>query len=215
MRSYHQYCGLAKALDLVGDRWTLLIVRELLILGASRYTDLQQGLPGIATNLLATRLRELEDAGIVARDEAPPPAPATLFRLTARGRQLEPAIAALGAWAGPMMAACAPDDEVRSHWLALPVRFYLTDTKPKRPPITIEVRTGDEPMLIEIAGGEVTARRGTSAHPNAVISGPPQLILGLLLRRLSLAAARVRGLSFHGEPEVLRRIAPRGPAHHS
>jgi DNA-binding HxlR family transcriptional regulator len=212
MRSYQQYCGLAKALDLVGDRWTLLIVRELLILGPSRYTDLQHGLPGIATNLLAARLRDLEDAGIVARDEAPPPAPATLFRLTERGRQLETAIAALGAWAGPMMTECAPGDEVRSHWLALPVRFYLTDTKPSRPPIAIEVRTGDQPMLIEAAGGQVRARRGTLAHPNAVISGPPQLILGLLTRRLSLAAARARGLSFQGERDVLRRIGPRDRA---
>ena len=73
MRSYGQYCSIAKALDVVGDRWTLLIVRELLIRGACRYTDLKDGLPGIATNLLADRLRELESAGLIRREEAPPP----------------------------------------------------------------------------------------------------------------------------------------------
>ena len=73
MRSYKQFCGLAKALEIIGDRWTLLIVRELLARGRSRYTDLQDGLPGIATNLLADRLRELEEAGIIQREDAPPP----------------------------------------------------------------------------------------------------------------------------------------------
>src|SRR5207245_1774744 len=82
MRSYGQFCGLAKSLDVIGDRWTLLIVRELLIRGPSRYTDLQYGLPGIATNLLAERLRDLEAEGIVTKEVAPPPVATTLFRLT-------------------------------------------------------------------------------------------------------------------------------------
>jgi len=90
VRSYKQYCALAKALDVIGDRWTLLIVRELLIRGFCRYTDLRNGLPGIATNLLADRLRELEQAGIVCREDAPPPIATTLFHLTGRGKELEP-----------------------------------------------------------------------------------------------------------------------------
>src|SRR5262249_56563671 len=98
MRSYGQYCGLAKALDVIGDRWTLLIVRELLIRGACRYTDLRNGLPGIATNLLAERLRELEDAEIIAREEAPPPVATTLFRLTARGAALDAVVEQIGRW---------------------------------------------------------------------------------------------------------------------
>ncbi len=96
MRSYHQYCGLAKALDVIGDRWTLLIVRELLLRERCRYTDLRNGLPGIATNLLADRLRELEEAGIVSREEAPPPIATTVFRLTSRGRELEPIVNQIG-----------------------------------------------------------------------------------------------------------------------
>ena len=82
MRSYDEYCAMAKSLDVVGDRWTLLIVRELALSGACRYTDLRNGLPSIATNLLADRLRELERSGVIAREDAPPPIATTLFRLT-------------------------------------------------------------------------------------------------------------------------------------
>src|ERR1700746_2347764 len=99
MRSYDEYCSLAKSLDVVGDRWTLLIVRELLLRGACRYTDLKNGLPGIATNLLADRIRELEAAGLVRREEAPPPIATTLVHLTEAGTELEPVVKALG-WCG-------------------------------------------------------------------------------------------------------------------
>jgi DNA-binding HxlR family transcriptional regulator len=101
MRTYGQYCSLAKALDLLGDRWTLLIVRELLLRGPCRYTDLRDGLPGIATNLLADRLRELQEAGVLAREEAPPPIATTLFSLTPRGEQLKDTLTSSGAGACP------------------------------------------------------------------------------------------------------------------
>src|SRR5919197_3297835 len=104
MRSYDQYCAVARALDVVGDRWSLLIVRELLLRGSCRYTDLRYGLPGIATNLLAERLRELEEAGLVRRVEAPPPIATTLFELTERGRELEDALYALVQWGAPFMS---------------------------------------------------------------------------------------------------------------
>src|SRR5258707_771182 len=114
MRSYGQYCGLAKALDVIGDRWTLLIVRELLLRERCRYTDLRNGLPGIATNLLVERLRELERSGIVSRQEAPPPIAATLFQLTERGRELEPVLHQIGRWGGPLAAKPAKKDAFRS-----------------------------------------------------------------------------------------------------
>src|ERR1700747_3711025 len=118
MRSYGQYCSVAKALDVIGDRWTLLIVRELLLRGPSRYTDLRDGLPGIATNLLAERLRELEEAGVVAREQAPPPLATALFRLTPRGEQLRPVVEHLLLWGAPLMAVQKPEDAVRSEWIA-------------------------------------------------------------------------------------------------
>src|SRR5438445_6248170 len=102
MRSYEQHCALARALDVVGDRWTLLIVRELMIRQPCRYTDLQYGLPGIATNLLADRLRQMEEAGIITREAAPPPIATAVFQLTERGEALRPAMAALGQWGAPL-----------------------------------------------------------------------------------------------------------------
>src|SRR5580692_4963804 len=98
MRSYQQRCGLAKALDVIGDRWTLLIVRELLIRGACRYTDLKDGLPGIATNLLSDRIRDLESGGLIWREDAPPPVATTLYHLTDTGKELTPVLDALGRW---------------------------------------------------------------------------------------------------------------------
>ena len=104
MRSYGQYCSVAKALDMIGDRWALLIVRELLLQGPCRYTDLKNGLPGIATNLLSDRLRELETAGLVRREEAAPPVATALFHLTEAGAELEPVLHALGGWGNRYIA---------------------------------------------------------------------------------------------------------------
>src|SRR4051812_23503443 len=123
MRSYGQYCALAKALDVIGDRWSLLIVRELILRDACRYTDLREGLPGIATNLLADRLRELESAGIVSREKAPPPVATTVFRLTERGLALRPAVHALGRWGAPLLGDDFGDESFRSHWIALPLEW--------------------------------------------------------------------------------------------
>ena len=210
MRSYGQYCSLAKALDLIGDRWTLLIVRELLLRDGCRYTDLQDGLPGIATNLLADRLRHLEQEGIVRREEAPPPVAATLFHLTPRGEQLRPVLVELGRWGAPLMAEETEGESFRSHWLSLPTELFLADRQPGRPPITIEVRTGDEPMLIETVDGRVRARPGRAEHPDAVLTGPPRLVVGVLAGALDLDDARARGLEFEGDPAVLDRL--RAPA---
>ena len=206
MRTYGQFCGLAKALDVVGDRWTLLIVRELLIRGRCRYTDLREGLPGIATNLLATRLAELEQAGIVVREAAPPPIATDLFELTPRGAELEPALRALGTWGAPLLGSCGRGEAFRTHWLALPVRYYLTDRTPNRPRVTIELRAGDEPMTLETVGGAVEARPGPAEDPDAIITGPPEVIIGLLLGELDLARARAAGLKFEGDPAALRRV---------
>ena len=107
-RRYGQFCPLAKALDVLGERWTLLIVRELLS-GPKRYTDLRQGLPGLATDLLATRLRELQETGVVDRREVPPPTPATVYELTERGHALKPAILELARWGRPLLLDPAKD----------------------------------------------------------------------------------------------------------
>jgi DNA-binding HxlR family transcriptional regulator len=208
MRSYGQYCAVAKALDLIGDRWNLLIVRELLIRGPSRYTDLRGGLPGIATNLLAERLRALEEAGVVRREEAPPPIAATLFELTDRGHELGPIIHELGRWGAPLMADAGEQDAFRTHWLAGAAGWFLTDNSPEEQPVEIEVRTGDEPMVIETADGSVRTRLGSAESPDLVLSGAPQLVIGLLSGRLTLADARTQGLGYEGSLKALARVKP-------
>jgi DNA-binding HxlR family transcriptional regulator len=208
VKTYDQYCAAARALDVVGDRWTLLIVRELLVQEPCRYTDLRYGLPGIATNLLADRLRELEENDIIVREEAPPPVATTLFRLTPRGEELRPVLEALGRWGRPLLQQTSGDADFRSHWLALPLEFQLKDNAPDRPPVTIEVHTGDRPIVIEAVEGTVRVRPGTVADPDARLSGTPPLVLGVLTGELDLAKARAAGLEFEGDHKALRRVRP-------
>ncbi|GAA3617947.1 winged helix-turn-helix transcriptional regulator [Microlunatus ginsengisoli] len=209
-RTYGQLCGLALALDLVGDRWSLLIVRELLVRPAgARYTDLRDGLPGIATNLLADRLRDLEAAGVVRREEPRPPVATPVFRLTERGAELRPAVEALAIWGGGAVPAAPADGEFRSRWLVLPAEAMLADRRPAEPGVSIELRTGDEPVLIEVAGGAVHARTGRDAddpNPDLVISGPPKAVLGVISGKLPLGAAAGLGVRLGGEESVLSRV---------
>ena len=173
MRSYGEYCSIAKALDVVGDRWTFLIIRELLIRGGCRYTDLKDGLPGIATNLLSDRIRELEAAGVIWREEAPPPVATTLFHLTEAGAELEPVLDAIGRWGVRYMAEPAEDDEFRGHWFAFPVSFFLRDRDPDGPPVSIELRTASSPVVVEVSGGSTRMRLGSAAAPDLVLRGEP------------------------------------------
>jgi DNA-binding HxlR family transcriptional regulator len=211
MRSYDEYCAIAKSLDLVGDRWTLLIVRELALRGASRYTDVRNGLPGIASNLLAERLRELERSGVISREDAPPPIASTLFRLTPRGEQLRPVLDDLLRWGLPLMTEQKPGDAVRSHWLASALEVMLTDRQPDASPVTVELQTGDQPIVIETRDGKVHARLGPAPSADATITGPPKPILGLLLGLLGPADAEANGVDFQGDPAVLERIRGQTP----
>ncbi len=206
MRSYNQYCAVAKALDVVGDRWTLLVVRELLLQGPCRYTDLQRGLPGIATNLLSERLRELEDHGLVQREEAPPPVATTLYVLTPDGRELEPVLRALGRFGTRFIPSPTGDEAFRSHWLAFPVSEFLRDGDPEAPPATLEIHIGDQPAVIEVGRGEVSVRLGTVPAPDLVLEGDGPTVLGLLSGMLEATDARRRGLRAQGSTALLRRL---------
>jgi DNA-binding HxlR family transcriptional regulator len=212
MRSYGEYCSIAKALDVVGDRWTLLIIRELLIRGGCRYTDLKDGLPGIATNLLADRLRELESAGLLRREDAPPPVATTLFHLTETGAELLPVLDAIGRWGVRYMMAPADGDEFRGHWFAFPASFFLYDSEPDGPPVSIELRGAGSPAVIEVSGGTIRTRLGSAAAPDVVLSGEPRLILALFAGGLSAAEAADLGLQLRGDISALERVLSR-PAH--
>lgn len=207
MRSYDEYCSVAKSLDLVGDRWTLLVIRELLLRGPSRYTDLRNGLPGVATNLLADRLRELEAAGLVAREEAPPPVATTLFRLTERGEGLKPVLDELMRWGLPLMTEQREEDAVRSHWLAGAIEVMLGDRRPDGDPVTLELRIGDEPITVSAREGEMKVTMGRVSDPDAALAGPEKPIMGLLLGFLDRGAAEAMGVTVDGDPDVIGRFA--------
>jgi DNA-binding HxlR family transcriptional regulator len=208
MRSYGQYCSIAKALDVVGDRWSLLIIRELLIGGGLRYTDLKAGLPGIATNLLSDRIRELESAGLIRREDAPPPVATTLFHLTEAGAELLPVLNAMARWGVRFMIDPADDDVFRGEWFAFPVSLFLHDRDPGGPPASIELRTAGGPVAVEVSGGTAVMRLGAAAAPDLVLEGEPRMILGMFTGILTPAEAADLGLEITGDAGLLDRVLP-------
>ncbi|WNF26450.1 winged helix-turn-helix transcriptional regulator [Streptomyces sp. C11-1] len=155
-RSYDQFCAAARALDSVGDRWTLLIVRELLG-GPRRYTDLHADLPGVSTDVLASRLKDMEQTGLAVRRKLPPPAAASVYELTGRGRGLLPVLAALADWGAPALTERRPTDAVRAHWFALPLLRALAGL------------TQDGVLEVRLDEGEFHVRTGTGSQ--ALVSG--------------------------------------------
>lgn len=161
-RSYDQYCSAARALDVVGDRWTLLIVRELLA-GPRRYTDLHADLPGVSTDVLASRLKDMERDGLTTRRRLPPPGAAYVYELTPRGRDLLPVLQALGTWGEPELGDRRPTDAVRAHWFALPLLRALTGEG------LVEVRLGEGHFHLRVGAedGPVYGDGPAPAEPDA------------------------------------------------
>ncbi|HWG26062.1 helix-turn-helix domain-containing protein [Actinospica sp.] len=208
MRSYDQYCSIARALDVAGDRWTLLIARELLLQGPCRFTDLKRGLPGIATNLLSTRLKELESSGLITREDAPPPVATALYQLSETGLALEPVLRALGLWGLRFMADERPGDAFQAQWLAYAPRWFTTDADPDGPPAVIQLVASGESAVIELRGGEIHTRLGRAADPDLVLDGPPRAVLGLLNGLIDLESAGRLGLTVDGRRDLLSRLRP-------
>lgn len=206
MRTYSQYCAVARSLDLVGDRWVLLIVRELLSQGPCRFTDLRDGLPGVATNLLAARLKDMEENGLITRVDAPPPVATGLYQLTERGQQLQPVIAALVEWGLPTMPVVTEGEAVRGNWLGLLGQLCLRDTEPAQGPLTIAIDTDEAPVHLVSRGHTFEIRRGHPAAADVRLSGPARLIGGYLGGLLSLAEARRLGLAAHGDEAAFYRL---------
>lgn len=204
MKSYQQYCSVARALDVVGDRWVLLIVRELLALGPSRYTDLKRGLPGIASNLLADRLKTMESDGLIERYDAPPPVAAPVYRLTTRGRQLEDVLLALTAWGLPMMpTGPTGDDAVQPQWSALLAGLTLSGGLPEDAEISIGIETGGDAATAVLRHGSYEVHRGLSPDADVTLSGPAQLVGGVLSGLVTAAEAARRGLVVTGRRSAL------------
>jgi DNA-binding HxlR family transcriptional regulator len=191
-RTYGQYCGLAQALDLVGERWTLLIVRELL-LGPKRYTDLRAALPGIASNLLADRLEHLDQIGLVLRERLPPPTPATVYELTERGRALDTAIVELGRWGGMALGEPQPGQDFRASWFALGMRATFRPGLAAGIDAEYELRIDDETVTFHVANREVRAHQGSAGSPKLVLETDAQTFLALLAGQLGSKQALNRG----------------------
>jgi DNA-binding HxlR family transcriptional regulator len=175
-RSYDQYCGLARALDVIGDRWNLLIVRQLLV-GSARYGQLLDGLPGLATNLLADRLRDLETAGVIERQLANQ-GNAIVYTLTPWGATLREPIEALIWWATPLMTRGPGSDSFRSEWLIVALPALLAGTTTRRS-TTIAVDVGDELIDVRVTRTGVNVARHNGGDPDATIRADASIILGL------------------------------------
>jgi DNA-binding HxlR family transcriptional regulator/putative sterol carrier protein len=141
VKSYGQWCALAKALDVIGERWSLLIVRELFD-GPKRYTDLLDGVPGISTDVLAARLKDLEDDGILTRRTLPPPAASKVYELTELGRGLAPAMTSLAKWGMQLLGERTASDAFRPHWITTALRGMLRPDRAKDVTLDIDFELG-------------------------------------------------------------------------
>jgi DNA-binding HxlR family transcriptional regulator len=205
-RSYDQWCAVARALDLLGERWTLLIVRDLLV-GPKRYTDLLDGLPGIGTNLLARRLRELEEYGVLERTTLPAPASAVVYALTAKGLALEPVVFALGRWGFEFLGKPKPTDAM------LPDPFFVSlraSFDPRRDPDLREryaFRIGRRIFEVVIADGNLTAREGGPTSADVTFTTDAATLFALRRRELRASDAIARGqVQVQGDPAALDRF---------
>jgi DNA-binding HxlR family transcriptional regulator len=183
-KRYEQYCPMAHALDLVGDRWALLVIRELMH-GPKRYTDLVDRLPGIGTNILASRLRDLEHHGVVTRRTLPPPAASKVYELTEYGSGLRPAMRELALWGARSLGPPTNESELFEGWLANAMDTVIA---PLAPHGRFEFHAG--PEIASLVDGEV--HNGPIEHADVVVEGEPGGIYSLFVER-SLDEVRVEG----------------------
>jgi len=204
-RTYDDGCAAAHALDLVGDRWALLVVRELL-LGPKRFTDLRSGLPNASPNVLAQRLRGLEAAGVVRRGKLPPPAASRIYELTEWGQDLEPVIIALGRW-GVRSPTKPPDAELGVDSLILSFRTMFDPERAEGLSASYEFRLGEDRFRAEVAGGRLEIERGSAEAPDATIETDARTLAALVYDDLVLDDALSSGdLRIEGDRDVVERF---------
>jgi len=206
-RSYNQYCGLAYALDVVGERWTLLIVREL-VAGPRRFKDLVGGLPGISTNLLSERLKRLEQQGLIHRRTLPPPAGSTVYELTALGRGLEQTLIELGKW-GSQLVPPAPEGDTVLHAgsYALTLKTFFRPDRARGIAETYELHIDGEVLQVRIAAGQIDVRQGETHNADMILHADMSAYLALLRGQLQPDEALDAGLiRIEGDRAALRRF---------
>jgi DNA-binding HxlR family transcriptional regulator len=204
-RTYGQYCGVARALELVGERWGLLLVRDLL-LGPKRFTELRRGLPRIPSNVLATRLKELEEAGIVRRRVLPRPASAVVYELTEYGSELEDVVVRLGFWGAKSMGEPRPEETVSPESLLLVLRNTIDADAARGLRASYELRVLDAVMHVDVDDGAVELGEGPADDPDLVIETDLNL-RRLLLGQLDPEEAVDSGIvQLEGPRELLPRF---------
>ncbi|MBV9788688.1 MAG: transcriptional regulator [Chloroflexi bacterium] len=206
-RSYNQYCGLAYALDVVGERWTLLIVREM-IAGPRRFKDLLDGLPGISTNLLAERLKNLEQQAVIRRRVLPPPAGSTVYELTVLGQALEKTLLELGKWGSQFVPQSMEGATVlRAGSYALTLKTFFRPERAQGINETYELHIDGEVLHVQIAAGEIQVQQGAAPKADAVFTTDTpsylQLLAGQLQPDQAIAEERIQ---ITGEPGALDRF---------
>ena len=199
-RSYRQYCGLARALDVVGDRWNLLIVRQLLV-GPARYGELHAGLPGVATNLLVDRLRDLEGAGVIERRSAADSVP--VYALTQWGAELRGPIEGLIRWSTPLMARGPDGDGFQLEWLAIALPALLEGRGGTG---TIGIAMDDEVLRVEASPRGVVVGKSDGRPLSGVLHADAWTVLGIASGALTLDDARIR---IDGDPNTVRAVLER------
>jgi DNA-binding HxlR family transcriptional regulator len=201
-RTYGDGCGIAHALDLVGERWALLVVRELL-LGPLRFSDLRAGLPGASPAVLSQRLRDLERAGVLGRRDLPPPAASSVYELTAHGAELEPIVIALGSWA--LRSPLVPAGPVSAVSAMLTLRTYVRPAA--APPGVVQVRLGDRFYRVRVAAGGVEVTAGQATTRDAGVDTDPDTFVALLTGRLDLAeSVRSGAVRVDGDLAAVTRL---------
>ena len=182
-RAYGDPCGIARALDVVGERWALLVVREL-VLGPKRFTDLRTGLLGVSTDVLSQRLRQLEQAGVLRQVTLPPPGATRAYELTDRGRELEPVLHALGRW-GSREPFPATDREMTVDAFAVALSTVFDSARARDLDATLALVLDGDPLVAEVHDGLLRVRRGQAEHPQV---------------RIESSVAALREVLWHGRP---------------
>ncbi|MCD2185543.1 winged helix-turn-helix transcriptional regulator [Actinomycetospora soli] len=202
-RDYFDGCAAAHALDLVGERWALLVVRELM-LGPKRFTDLRTGLPHASPNVLSQRLRELEDAGVLRRRRLPPPAASAVYELTDWGYELEPVLQTLGRWAARSLPQA---ESIGVDSLVMSMRTMFAPERAAGVEETVQFVFADQPFVATLHDGDFTIVRGDAPAPAATVSGAPEAWAAVLYMGHPLASAVSDGmLTVSGDRAAVERL---------
>jgi DNA-binding HxlR family transcriptional regulator len=213
-RRYDDPCGIARALDRVGERWALLVVRELM-LGPKRFTDLREGLPTASPNVLSQRLDELLETGVIERRQLEPPSRAWVYELTPWGRELEEVLLSLARWGS--RATPVPRGDLSTDALLLALRTTLDPEEAQGAPLDVELRLAPDRYRIRLGDGRLSITRGPAESPDAVIDTDAGTLRRLVFGDLALADARQKGAiriegSQRGAARFLRSFRRPSPA---